>query len=172
MPQPSKEEIERLEKLYESLYNDERIERIMYIQQHRGSNTYFHVLKVTRTAYRIAKRCHRKIDFESLIMGAILHDYFLYDWRVNREKKKGHGKNHPIIACANAIRDFAINEKVQNIIISHMWPINFFCFHNCIEAHIISLADKHVSFREAICSKKYKEKHLQKSLETLFKLEG
>lgn len=167
----TKEEIQDYQKLYESLYSDPRIKRLEEIQQHRGSNTYYHVLKVTRKAYQYAKHCKRRINFVDLITGAMLHDYFLYDWRKDRSKLKRHGHRHPKIAKANAIRDFGVNKKVQNIIVSHMWPINCFIFHTSLEGHLVSLADKSVSIREALTSRKYKEKHLDKVKAQLFTLE-
>jgi len=167
----SKEDIQKYQELYESLYNDPRILRLKDIQQHRGSNTYYHILKVTRTAYRYARRSLMHVNYEDLITGAMLHDYFLYDWRKDRSKLKRHGHRHPKIAKANAIRDFQVNKRVQNIIVSHMWPINCFHFHTCLEGHLVSLADKSVSIREALTSRKYKERHAKKVLAQLFTLE-
>jgi len=165
------EQKKKYQELYESLYNDPRIKRLYDIKQHRGSNTLYHVMKVTRKAYTLAKHCIVKVNYEDLITGAMLHDYFLYDWRNDRSKLKRHGHRHPKIAKANAIRDFNVNKKVQNIIVSHMWPINCFHLHTSLEGHIVSLADKYVSIREALTSAKHKEKMRAKFEAQIFTLE-
>jgi len=167
----TKEQIEEYQQYFESLYKDPKIKRIEINDQHRGSNTYLHVCKVTRLAYKLAKRSNRKVDFKDLILGAMLHDYFLYNWRLDTKKLVLHGHKHPRIALENARKDFEINDKVANIIISHMWPLNFFIFHKSYEAFLIGVADKCVSTREALTSQKYKLKHREEELSIIFTLE-
>lgn len=157
--------IEEHNKLYESLINDEKIKQLALIPQHRGSNTYLHSLKVCKHAYKLARRSHFKINFEDLILGALLHDYYLYDWRIQKDKKKWHGHKHPNIALENAKKDFEINKKVENIIASHMWPINFFKFQKSWEAIFVSMADKWISIKESFTSRKFKTKREAKTLE-------
>ena len=84
---------------------------------------------------------------------------------------KRHGQNHPYLAAKNAERDFGVNEMIQKAIKSHMWPININDFPKTKEARIITLADKAVATREALTSKKHKEKNRQRYLDhikTLF----
>jgi len=165
------EQKKELQEFYESLINDPRIKRMEKIPQHRGSNTYLHVLRVAKTSYKMAKRSNFKINFKDLLMGAVLHDYYLYDWRVDRSKLVGHCKNHPQIACKNAKEDFEINAKVENIILSHMWPLNFRVFCKSKEGRVVSYADKRVALRETLTSKKYKQKHFDKLVHKLTILE-
>ena len=157
------EEKERLEKLYQSFLNDEKILRMKDISMHRGSNCYIHCFKVAKRA--VNKSLNKKdINLEVVLIGAILHDYYLYDWRKDRSKLKKHAKNHPNIAIENAIRDFNISNDVQKVIKSHMWPINFKAFPNTKEAKIVSLADKAVTIGESLTSKRYKQKKREKHL--------
>ena len=55
--------------------------------------------------------------------------------------------NHPLIAKKNAIKYFGVNEKEQNIIESHMFPIS-----NVVpkykEAWLVTLSDKLVATLE------------------------
>ena len=149
----------RLEDLYQSFLHDERILRMKEISMHRGSNCYEHSFKVAKKAIKRALR-HKEgsVNLEVIMLGAILHDYYLYDWRKDRAKLKKHGQNHPGIAIKNAIRDFNISEEVVNVIKSHMWPINIKTFPNTKEARIVSLADKAVTIGESLSSKNYKKK--------------
>ena len=152
-----------LEKIYQTFLNDEKILKMKEIQMHRGSNCFIHSFRVAKLAIKRALR-HKKGDLYIILVGSILHDYYLYDWRKDKSLLKKHGSRHPYIACQNAKRDFNINNKVADIILSHMWPINFKCFPKTIEARIVNNADTFVAFMEAMTSKIYKAKRIEKKL--------
>ena len=166
----TEERKQELESIYQSFLNDEKILRMKEISMHRGSNCYIHSFKVTMLAIKRALR-HKKCDLNTVLLGSILHDYYLYDWRIERDKMKRHLKDHPHIAAENAIRDFGIHEPIKKVIESHMWPVNISTFPDSKEARIISLADKTIYFREIICSKRFKKKRevkYLKQISTLF----
>ena len=155
----NQEEKERLETIYQTFLHDEKILKMKEISMHRGSNCYEHSFKVARKAIRHALRYHKKeINLEIVLIGSILHDYYLYDWRQDRSKLKGHGKNHPVIAAKNAKEDFNIPDKSAEIILSHMWPINIRRYPHSKEAKILSYADKRIAMKEAFSSRRRKEK--------------
>ena len=157
------EDKNRLETLYQSFLKDEKILRMKDISMHRGSNCYLHSFKVAKKA--IKKSLNRKdINLEVVLIGSILHDYYLYDWRKDRTKLKKHGKNHPGVAIENAIRDFNITEDIKGVIKSHMWPLNIKDYPKSKEAKIVSISDKAVTIGESFTSKKYKEKKIDKYL--------
>ena len=157
------EEQNRLETIYQAFLNDEKILRMKNISMHRGSNCYLHSFKVAKKA--IKKSLNRKdVKLEVVLLGAILHDYYLYDWRKDRSKLKKHGKNHPSVAINNAVKDFDISEEVKKVIKSHMWPINIKDYPKSKEAKIVSISDKAVTIGESLTSKKYKQKKLDKYL--------
>ena len=157
------EQKEKLENLYQSFLNDKKILRMKEISMHRGSNCYEHVFKVAKKA--IKKSLNRKnVNLEVVLIGAILHDYYLYDWRKNKELLKGHGKNHPDIAINNAVRDFGINDEVKKVIKTHMWPVNIKAYPNTKEAKIVSISDKAVTIGESLTSIKYKQRKREKYL--------
>ena len=157
------EQQNRLESIYQAFLNDEKILRMKDISMHRGSNCYLHSFKVAKKA--IKKSLNRKdINLEVVLLGAILHDYYLYDWRKDRSKFKKHGKNHPSVAINNAVKDFDISEEVKKVIKSHMWPINIKDYPKSKEAKIVSISDKAVTIGEFLTSKKYKQKKLDKYL--------
>lgn len=159
----TEEQKQRLEDLYQTFLNDEKILRMKDISMHRGSNCYEHSFKVAKKA--IEKAINMKdVNLEVVLLGAILHDYYLYDWRNDRSKLKKHGQNHPGIAIENAVRDFNISEEVKKVIKTHMWPINIKQFPNTKEAKIVSLADKAVTIGESLSSKSYKKKKREKYL--------
>ena len=155
-----------LEDIYQSFLNDEKVLKMKDIQMHRGSNCYIHSFKVAKLAIKRALR-HKKGDLYIILLGSILHDYYLYDWRVDKSKMKNHLKDHPYIAAENAEKDFGIHEPIKKVIKSHMWPINFTEFPKTKEARIISHADKTIYLREIICSRRYKKKREEKYLKQI-----
>ena len=165
----TREEKQHLEDIYQSFLHDERILRMKEISMHRGSNCYIHSFKVAKLAIKRALR-HNKGNLYTILLAAILHDYYLYDWRVDKSKMKHHMGNHPYIAAENAERDFGIHEPIKRAIQSHMWPVNFTDYPKTKEARIISNADKTIYLREIICSKRYKAKREQKYLKQIEKL--
>lgn len=165
----SEEQKRELEEIYQQFLHDEKILKMKEIPMHRGSNCYEHCFKVARLAVKRALR-HKKVSLEVVLLASILHDYYLYDWRKNRELLKHHGKLHPGIAAENAERDFGISPVIQKAIRSHMWPINFKDFPKTKEARILSLADKAVCTREALTSIKHKQKRREHYLKQISKL--
>ena len=159
----SDEQRKELEAIYQSFLKDERILKMKDIQMHRGSNCYIHSFKVAKLAIKRALH-HNKGDLNTILLGAILHDYYLYDWRVDRSKMKKHLSTHPYVASVNAERDFGIHEPIKKVIQTHMWPVNIKDFPNSKEARIISNADKAIYLKEIVCSRHYKKKREQKYL--------
>ena len=110
---------------------------------HGNTSIYEHSMNVARLSFRLGKG--RKIDREALVRGALLHDFYLYDWhdaRTDVPLLKMHGFTHPFTAAEEAGRRFKLSEKERNIIESHMWPLTFFTLPRSREAWIVSLADK------------------------------
>jgi len=160
---------QHLEEIYQSFLHDEKILKMKDIPMHRGSNTYEHSFKVAKKAVKRGLR-YKDVNLEAILIGAILHDYYLYDWRNDRTLLKGHGKNHPTIASKNAKDDFNIDEEVERIIKTHMWPLNWKSFPDSKEARIVSICDKMVTTVEAMSSKKHKQEKQQKYLDKIDKL--
>ncbi len=122
--------------------------------QHGKTNIYIHSRNVAYLSYIIARFLERKfrlkINYDVLVVGAMFHDFFLYDWHVLEGRPRFHGFNHPKIASLNAQKYFNINKEEQEIIESHMWPLTITKFPKTIEAKIVCIADKLCSTRETI----------------------
>ena len=118
---------------------------------HHNSSIYSHVHDVAYFSYRICK--YFKLDYRSAARGALLHDFFLYDWRNHDEpdlaRNKFHGLAHPAIAVVNAKKHFSINDIEEDIIKKHMWPLTLVP-PKYKESYIVSFADKYLSSREFI----------------------
>jgi uncharacterized membrane protein/HD superfamily phosphohydrolase YqeK len=116
---------------------------------HHSSTIYEHIINVAYTSFRISK--YFKLDYRSATRGALLHDFFCYDWRnhdvPDLAADKFHGIEHPKIALANSEKYYTLNNIEKDIIIKHMWPltINPPKFK---ESYVVTFADKLVSSRE------------------------
>ncbi|MCL2070875.1 MAG: HD domain-containing protein [Oscillospiraceae bacterium] len=115
---------------------------------HGNVSVYSHSVAVAEYSCRFARKMNMKVDFRSLIRGALLHDFFLYDW--HDEWDKLHGFKHPKIALENAKQQFTLNKKERNIIRKHMWPMTFINIPTCKEAWLVCLIDKYCSLLETL----------------------
>ena len=137
--------------ILDDLLADDRVGRMKSYVQHGSITTYDHCRNVASLSQRINRRLHLKADEETMLKGAMLHDYFLYDWHDNPFEKDGlHGFTHADTASRNAKEDFDIDPQIEHIIRSHMWPLNFTHIPRSREAWIVCLADKLVSGLETI----------------------
>ena len=122
--------------------------------QHGDMSVYEHSVNVAERAVRINRFLHAKCNERDLVRGALLHDYFLYDWHIDGKDKgnvhpKLHGFFHPSTALKNASRDFVLTEREKDIIKKHMWPLTVVP-PLCREAWVVTLADKYCSAMETI----------------------
>ncbi|MGN0131935.1 MAG: HD domain-containing protein [Lachnospiraceae bacterium] len=125
------------------------IQELKKYPNHKISNLYDHSSRVAICAYHLAKRMHLDVNEKSLAKGAMLHDFYLYHARGNRDiSVKEHWFGHPMTALENAEKEFQLTELEKNIITSHMWPLTFLHFPKSREALLVSLADKICAFGE------------------------
>ena len=118
--------------------------------QHGKISVYAHCFSVAVMSIKIAKLLGVKVDKKALVRGALLHDYFLYDWHdVNHEKHRLHGFTHPQTALNNAKEDFELSKKECDIIVHHMFPL-VPAPPRCREAWIVCLADKVCALNETL----------------------
>ena len=116
--------------------------------QHGNTSVMKHCISVAYVSLMIAKKLHIKVDRKALVRGALLHDYFLYDWHEKSTWHRWHGFSHPSRAWKNARRHFPMGAKEENIIRSHMWPLIPWQIPKSREAVIVCLADKCCSLYE------------------------
>lgn len=121
--------------------------------QHGNVTVYAHSISVAFFALVIVKKLHLSLNERSLVRGALLHDYFLYDWHIYDKSHRLHGFIHASRAKKNAERDFNINPLESYIIERHMFPLNIKPPMKK-EAVVVTIADKIVAFRETIAKRK------------------
>ena len=119
--------------------------------QHGNMSVQRHSINVAKNSILISEKLHIKCNQRDMIRGALLHDYFLYDWHnKNRDNfQRLHGFYHPGIACKNAAKDYDLTPREENIIKRHMWPLTIVP-PLCREAWIVTTADKYCSLLETL----------------------
>ena len=119
--------------------------------QHGNMTVNSHCINVAKYSLAISDRLGMKVDKRKLIRGALLHDYFLYDWHDDEHNKwyRLHGLKHPRIALHNAAREYKLSDKEKDIIRKHMWPLTPIP-PMCKEAWIVTAADKWCSLMETL----------------------
>ena len=124
----------------------EDAQRMKEFTQHGDTSVFEHTVSVAKHsllfAMAVEKVFGKKVDRKSLVRGALLHDYFLYDW--HEKTRKGHnihGFTHPGKALENARRDFEINDIEADIIKKHMFPLTLIPPKH-FESFIVCMADK------------------------------
>lgn len=124
-----------------ALKKDSNYIRTLEFTQHGNTTVYAHSVKVAVISCYIARKFKIDVDYSSLIRGALLHDYFLYDWHDKTAHEGWHGFRHPRKAWKNAKKEYKLNKIEEDIILKHMFPIVPF-IPRYKESWIVSTADK------------------------------
>lgn len=141
----------------QTLAQEVNIKQMDEFVQHGDTPCLNHVISVAYLSYRFAINRHMKLDYKSLIRGAILHDYFLYDWRTEKNGFR-HGFIHPRIAMEKAMKETTLNDIEKNIILRHMFPLTVVP-PRYREAYIVCMMDKICAVSELL-DRSYIEKVL------------
>lgn len=153
MGKVSKGEINKEIKKYgEDILKGDNFKSTANYIQHSDISVKKHCIKVAYTSMWLNRKLGIKCDENDLVRGALLHDYFLYDW--HDDDHRGlyhlHGFYHPGVALKNAMKDYSLSDKQKNIIASHMWPLTLTRVPKCREAWVVTLSDKYVSTIESL----------------------
>lgn len=119
--------------------------------QHGNMTVNNHSMSVAKYSLAISDKLHIPCNRRELIRGALLHDYFLYDWH-NKDRDNPHtlhGFYHPGRALRNASREYNLTPREKDIIKKHMWPLTLVppVYR---EAWIVTSADKWCSLLETL----------------------
>lgn len=124
--------------------------------QHGTMSVRQHSIDVAKCSLHICRKLPFNFEERDLVRGALLHDYFQYDWHNKKTQirnlksfRKLHGFSHPAIALLNARKEFKLTEREEDIIGKHMWPLTIKP-PLCREAWIVTLADKYCSLLETL----------------------
>ena len=135
--------------LAEKLEGESRLGMERRYYQHGVTTIFQHSINVACVSCKIAEKYHLDVDYYALIRGALLHDYFLYDWHVKDRSHRFHGFTHPRRALENADKEFQLTETERNMIYCHMFPLTPIP-PSTKEAWIVCVADKICALSETM----------------------
>ena len=143
-------ENETIEAALFDLKHDPNVLRMKAFTQHGRVSTYEHCENVAIACYRLNRLLHLNADVRTLLRGAMLHDFYLYDWHDQDGTHRWHGFHHADRAADNAVRLLHVTDREYRIIRSHMWPLTPSRIPMSREAWIVCLADKWCSLIETV----------------------
>lgn len=121
--------------------------------QHGDTTVLLHCVAVAYFSLKLAYLFHLRCDEKSLVRGALLHDYFLYDWHIAGGHRL-HGFHHPARALKNAREDVALTVREEDIIAHHMFPLTPRPPRSR-EAALVCLVDKGCGIYETLARRTY-----------------
>ena len=133
----------------DNLINEGRLLETKQYIQHGSVSVYEHCVRVTELSLRLQKLLKISIIRKELIRGALLHDYFLYDWHDSNNDHSVHGITHPKTALNNDSQDYSLTDVEKDIILHHMFPLTLIPPRHK-EALIVCVADKICAMQETI----------------------
>lgn len=122
---------------------------------HGRTSVYGHSIGVTNLSLWLAKRFRlEKSKYHDLILAAMLHDFYLYDYHGQRLRNGPHAWRHPETALKNAAALFDLGPVAREAIRCHMFPGTLLHMPLHAVGWIVSLADKICAIYELCRSEK------------------
>ena len=145
---------------FNEVYFSSRLNKSRFHIQHGDTSCLLHSIAVAYISYRIASYLKfLKFKNEELVRGALLHDYFLYDWHDRGAAIKLHGFFHPRHALENAQADFELSKVERDIILKHMFPLTILP-PRYKESMLVSFVDKLCSVYETFKRGAYRNRQI------------
>ena len=132
-----------------ALWTDRAFRSMGRYLQHGGTSCLLHSIAVAYYSLLLMRVLHIPHDARSLARGALLHDYFLYDWHTEHPVAGFHRITHPRTALRNARRAFPITPLEADIIRRHMFPLTL-TPPRYRESAVVCLVDKACSLCETL----------------------
>ena len=117
--------------------------------QHGTVSVFDHSFAVACLGLYLVLLLGLRVDRRALVRGALLHDFFLYDWHVPDPSHRLHGFTHPRRALDNARREFPLSPVEREIIVRHMFPLTPLP-PRCAEGAVVCAADKLCALCETV----------------------
>ena len=113
---------EFMELVQDILHIDDVQELRDYVQ-HCKTTRLQHCVNVAYYTFLISRRLN--LNVRSATRGALLHDFYLYDWKNNEQPIEGrHSVVHPQVALAMARQYTAVDPIMEDCSLNHMWPMS------------------------------------------------
>lgn len=121
-----------------SILENKEFNKIKEIEHH-GVSRFDHSVKVSYYSYKVAKAL--KLDYADVARAGLLHDFFLSDDERTAKDRFLSTFVHPKKAVKKAESIFGLNEKEEDIIKTHMFPVNM-SIPRYAESWVVNVVDK------------------------------
>ena len=144
-----------IQKNASDIIQSKNFNRTKFHVQHGDMTVNSHCMNVAKYSLAISDKLAKmgiSCKRNELVRGALLHDYFLYDWHDKAylaHRQRLHGFHHPMTALRNAEKEYKLNDTQREIIKKHMWPLSLVP-PTCREAWVVTAADKYCSLMETM----------------------
>ncbi len=144
--------------LIKDIISTDEYQSMKEIKHHRYTNTYMHSIRVAYLCYLHYLKHPDKYDLMTLLRGALLHDYYLYDWHHKGNPHVRHCFVHPKRSFKNATRDYGeLNKYERDMILHHMWPVTPIPPHTKYGWLIVKM-DKKAAMHDYAIKMRYKKR--------------
>lgn len=151
----SKVWLDSVENLYATEFRDcvedllklEDVKNLDKYVQHLNTSRLQHSINVAYYSYLVCKKLG--FDYRSAARAGMLHDLYLYDWKIEKQPEGRHVSAHPQVALRNARRIVELNEIEIDAIIKHMWPLTIMP-PRYKESMVLTFVDKYCAVIEVI----------------------
>ncbi len=130
--------------IVKNIVRDKEVKKMANITHH-GITRLEHSLKVSYKSYKIAKKLD--FDYVAVARAGLLHDFYLDGDERKKSKKFTDTFTHPKKALKTSKKNFDLNKKEENIIVSHMFPI-YPKIPKYKESFLVSTVDKAIGMKE------------------------
>lgn len=153
---------EEFKEIIKDIIENQNVLKLKNYIQHINSSRYEHCIEVAFLTYVVCKKMN--LDYVSATRGAMLHDFYFYDYR-NKEDgpKHFHLYRHPRISLENALKSFSLNDLERDVILNHMWPVTI-KLPKFKESYIVTFMDKYCATNEFFKSIMKKIKRVEEIL--------
>ncbi len=142
-------------RIVKNILDNEEFNKIKKIEHH-GITRFNHSMRVSYYSYKVAKALH--LDYVQTARGGLLHDFFLSPEDRGTKEKFISTFVHPKQAVETAKSQFTLSKKEEDMIRSHMFPINI-SVPKYMESWIVSTVDKVVAINELSLKFKFSLKY-------------
>jgi uncharacterized protein len=139
------------QRIVKDILENEKVMELKNFPHHGNIDSLSHCIHVSYTSYRIGLKLN--LNTNALARGALLHDFYLYDWHIKGERKGLHGFTHPHTALQNATENFTLSPIEKDIIAKHMWPLTI-KLPKYKESFVVMIADKYCAIEETLSRNK------------------
>ncbi len=123
------------------------VQSLKQYRHHIVTTRFQHSLNVSYYNYLLC--CLFRLDARSAARAGLLHDLYFYDTKAFTSSCPPirHSQYHPMAALDNAQQLLSINDREQDMIVKHMWPVTQ-QRPKYAETYILTFVDKYCALIE------------------------